>query len=191
MAPLAMHIAEQGYRAVALDITGHGDSPGTRTEWQFFRHDLSQLFRELDQEIHTLIGHSASALAMMAARHAGEIRAGSYACICAPSHPFPPLEVIRRKLAPRPAVIDLYQAQIAEQLGASWEDMQAGAFYRGLSEKLLLIYDQDDRIVNHLEGDKLGELTPTAKLIKTQGYGHTRILSTQEVKDALTEFLVA
>lgn len=191
MAPLARHIAEQGYRAVAIDITGHGDSPGTRTQWQFFRSDLLQLVRALDQDIHTLIGHSAGALAMMAARHAGEVGASRYACISAPSHPFPPIEVIRRKLAPRPAVINRYQALIAEQLGASWDDMQAGAFYRGLREKTLLICDQDDRIVNHHEGDKLSGLMPTAQLLKTQGYGHTRILNAQEVKDALTEFVGA
>lgn len=191
MAPLARHIAEQGYRAVALDITGHGDSPGARTQWQFFRSDLLQLLRALEQDIHTLIGHSAGALAMMAARHAGEVEASRYACICAPSHPFPPIEVIRRKLAPRPAVIQHYQALIAEQLGASWDDMQAGAFYRGLNAKTLLIYDQDDRIVSHQEGDKLSGFMPTAQLLKTQGYGHTRILTAPEVKAALTEFVGA
>lgn len=189
MAPLARQIAARGYRAVAPDITGHGGSPGTRTQWHFFRRDLLQLVNDLDQDIHTLIGHSAGALAMMAARHAGEIRASRYTCICAPSHPFPPIEVIRRKLSPRPAVISRYQRLIAEQLGASWEDMQAGTLYRGLNEKTLLIYDQDDRIVNHSEGDRLVGLSPSAQLMKTQGYGHNRILAAPEVMEALNRFV--
>jgi len=36
MAPLALHIANLGFRSVAIDVTGHGDSPKRHTGGTFF-----------------------------------------------------------------------------------------------------------------------------------------------------------
>src|SRR5712675_2380223 len=45
MAPLALHVAGLGFRAVALDITGHGESPASQTRWSYFPRDLAALAR--------------------------------------------------------------------------------------------------------------------------------------------------
>ena len=68
LAPLAMDIAQRGFRCVAIDITGHGSSPGHRTAWADFIADIASLSQSLGQEVYAYIGHSAGGLAMMATR---------------------------------------------------------------------------------------------------------------------------
>lgn len=191
MAPLAKRIASAGFRAVAFDVEGHGDSPGNQTHWRYFLRDIPALANSLGAAPFALVGHSAGALTMMAARHAGHIRAERYVCICAPSHPFPPINVIEKKLAPRRAIIERYKAFIAGQFGTTWAELEPGRVYHGLGSDTLLFYDTTDRFVNHTEGDKIAAIAGSARLIKTDRYSHVGILTAPELHDAVAEFLTA
>ena len=191
MAPLAAHIADSGFRAVAPDVTGHGDSPGRHTHWRYFLRDIPELAQTLGEQAYAYVGHSAGALTMMAARHAGKVSASRYVCICAPSHPFPPISVISKKLAPRPAIVERYKAFIAGQFGSTWDELVPGLVYRGLGADTLLFYDTTDRFVDHTEGEKIAAIAPGARLLKTDRYGHARILAAPELHAAVCEFLRA
>jgi len=191
MAPLAVQIAESGFRAIAPDVTGHGDSPGRHAHWRYFLRDVPALTQTLGEQPYACVGHSAGALTMMAARYAGKLRASRYVCICAPSHPFPPISLIRKKLAPRPAVVERYKAFIAGQFGHRWDDLVPGLVYRGLGADTLLFYDTTDRFVDHAEGDKIAAIAPGARLLKTDRYSHARILAAGELHAAVCEFLRA
>src|SRR6266508_1705947 len=105
MAPLALHVTDLGFRSVAIDVTGHGDSPKRHTRWDYFLRDIAASAKSLRQEVYAYVGHSAGALSMMAARGLKGIRAQRYVCVCAPSFPFPPINVIQKKLSPREAVV--------------------------------------------------------------------------------------
>lgn len=189
MAPLAVRIAESGFRALALDVTGHGDSPGKQAHWRYFLKDIPALARTIDENVYAYVGHSAGALTMMAARHAGSISASRYVCICAPSHPFPPISVIQKKLAPRPGVIARYKAFIAEQFGNTWDALFPGLVYQGLGANTLFFYDKTDRFVDHSEGDKLAAIATGARLLKTDRYSHAKVLAAPELRAAVCEFL--
>ncbi|MCM2306679.1 MAG: alpha/beta hydrolase [Sulfuritalea sp.] len=191
MAPLAAHIADSGFRAVAPDVTGHGDSPGRQAHWRYFLRDIPALAQTLGEQAYAYIGHSAGALTMMAARYGRNVSASRYVCICAPSHPFPPISVIRKKLAPRPAIVERYKAFIAEQFGRTWDELVPGLVYRGLGADTLLFYDTTDRFVDHTEGDKIAAIAPGAHLLKTDRYGHAGILAAPELHAAVCEFLRA
>jgi pimeloyl-ACP methyl ester carboxylesterase len=189
MAPLALHIANLGFRSVAIDVTGHGDSPKRHTRWDYFFRDIAELSKSLHEEVHAYVGHSAGALSMMAARALKGIHARRYACICAPSFPFPPIDVIQKKLNPKKGVLESYKAYIAEQFKTTWEQLQAGCSYANAGSDTLLVYDETDRFVNHSEGDKIQRLCPGARLVKTRAYSHQRILAAPELAQAVGEFL--
>ncbi len=189
MAPLAVRIANSGFRAVALDVSGHGESPGKHTHWRYFLNDIPALAQSLGEPVYAYVGHSAGALTMMAARHAGNISAARYVCICAPSHPFPPINVIQKKLAPRPAIIERYKAFIAQQFGTTWDALHTGMVYRDLGTNTLLFYDKTDRFVDHSEGDKVAGIAHGARLIKTDRYSHAKILTAPELLHEASLFL--
>ncbi len=189
MAPLALHVANLGFRSAAIDVTGHGDSPKRHTRWDYFFRDIAALSQSLHEEVYAYVGHSAGALCMMAARTLKGIRARRYACICAPSFPFPPINVIRKKLNPKEGVLEHYKKHIAEQFETTWEELQAGCSYAGAGSDTLLFYDETDRFVDHGEGDKIQGLCPGARLVKTSAYSHQKILAAPELARAVGEFL--
>jgi pimeloyl-ACP methyl ester carboxylesterase len=160
-----------------------------RTRWEYFLRDIGAVARALNNDVHAYVAHSAGALTMMAARHSQGIRAKRYICICAPSYPFVPIEVIERRLSPRRAVLDRYQDSIARQFELSWQDLTSGAAFHELDAELLLVYETCDRIVPHSEGDRIRALCSRVHLIKTDGYTHQTILSAPELRVAAEQFL--
>jgi pimeloyl-ACP methyl ester carboxylesterase len=189
MAPLALHVANLGFRSVAIEVTGHGDSPKRHTRWDYFFRDIAALSQSLHEEVHAYVGHSAGALSMMAARTLKGIHARRYICICAPSFPYPPIDVIQKKLNPKEGVLEYYKKYIAEQFETTWEKLQAGCAYADAGTDTLLFYDETDRFVNHSEGDRIQALCPGSRLVKTSAYSHQKILAAPELAQAVGEFL--
>ncbi len=189
MAPLAVCLSQQGFRCITIDIRGHGESPLKHTRWSYLLDDIATLWQSLDEDIYAYIAHSAGALTTMAGRSLMGIHAKRYVCICAPSHPFPPINVIEKKLAPRKRVINRYREYIAEQFQTSWDLLQTGISYAGAGADMLLFYDKSDRFIPHSEGDKILALCPGSRLVKTNGYSHTKILTAPELAEAVSEFL--
>ena len=188
MAPLAVRISALGFHAVAIDITGHGASPLNKTQWSWLIRDVTAAASSFGP-LHAAVGHSAGGLALMAARGLKGLRAQRYACICAPSHPFPPVKAIQARLNPRPGVIARYQDYLAREFETDWATLQSGCSFAGGGTELLLVYDLKDRFVPHTEGDRIHALCPAARLVKTQDFGHTRILGTPELARTVGEFL--
>jgi pimeloyl-ACP methyl ester carboxylesterase len=190
LAPLALQVAKQGFRAIAIDVSGHGDSPGKSICWEYFLNDIAELSKIFDKEIYAYVAHSAGALSMMAARKLRSLHASRYVCICAPTHPYPPIDVIRRKLKPSETIIQRYKAYIANQFESTWADLEPGISHNDAGPQLLLFYDEADKVVNHIDGDKIKALNPNAVLIKTSTYSHTKILLAPELHKAVIDFIV-
>lgn len=189
LAPLAQQLAGRGFRCIALDVTGHGESAGTRTSWSCFLDDVVALSRSLNEPVLAYVGHSAGGLAVMAARELHGLAASKFVCICAPSHPYPPINVVRQRLNPPPAVIDRYKAYIAAQFHTDWKALEEGAAFRGAGSELLLIYDATDRFVDHRNGHAIKSICPDADLVELTGYGHSRIVAAPEVYERVGAFL--
>ncbi len=189
MAPLALHVAKLGFRSVAIDVTGHGDSPKRHTRWDYFLRDIAASSQSLHEDVYAYVGHSAGALSMMAARQLKGIHAQRYVCISAPSYPFPPINVIQKKLNPKKEVVERYKDYIAEQFETTWEQLQTGCSYANAGPDMLLFYDERDQYLNHSEGDRIRALCPGAGLVRTSGYSHQKILAAPELTQAVGEFL--
>lgn len=189
MAVLAKSIADAGYRAVAIDVTGHGASPGSHTGWAIFMQDIAALAAALQSDVHAYVGHSAGGLALMAARRIRGIKANRLVCIAAPSYPFPPVVAIRKRLAPPARVIERYQDYLASQFETQWEPLVRGSSFAGAGEDLLLIYDEDDRYVDHVEADRIQAICTGARVMKTRGTSHSRVLAAPEVCRGVVDFL--
>ena len=105
MAPLAMRIADAGFRTIAFDVTGHGESKAREASWGSFIRDISDVAGAVGP-LAGFVGHSAGGLAMMAARRLGGMTAGQFACICVPHHPYPPVREIEQRLNPGDTVLE-------------------------------------------------------------------------------------
>jgi len=189
MAPLASHIAGLGFRAIAIDVTGHGDSPQSFTRWQYFFDDITAISRSLNEPVHAYVGHSAGAMTLMAARRLRGINASRYVCISAPSHPYLAIEFLREKLNPEPSVLESYKKFIAADFDATWAQLENGLCYQDDGGEVLLCFDTQDRIVAYSEGEKIQGVCPRATLVKSGAYSHMQILASPELADNVGRFL--
>lgn len=191
MAPLARHLADRGFRCVFFDAGGHGASRPERIGFHTFINDTRDLITHLDTPVQAMIGHSAGGLAMMRARALYGVTAAQYAVIAAPVYPYVPLEAMRAKGAPEPA-IDYFKAILSDQFQMSWSDLARGEAFAPEPEKpLLAIYDNADVRVRPSDADALAALWPDARCVRTDGYGHNRILRAAETLSATAAFLSA
>jgi hypothetical protein len=139
--------------------------------------------------VHALIGHSAGAMTMMAARATSNLKAQHYVCISSPSYPHPPVTAVRQRLKPRTGVMAAYQQEIARQFHTDWEALEAGRAYEGAGSDLLLFYDRKDRYVDHSDGDRILNWCAGARLVKTDNYGHIKVLDSPELLEAVKTFI--
>jgi pimeloyl-ACP methyl ester carboxylesterase len=191
MAALAQHVAAQGFQSVIFDVTAHGAADGRRVTFEDFISDVADLSRHLDKTIYAYVGHSVGALCMMAAREIKGIRAEHYVCICAPRGPYLPINIIRKALSNlSDAVLEKCKNFYSRQLHSSWGRLDDGyAFEYTNQGRLLLIYDENDDQVAHTDGDRIKAVWPEAKLVKTRGLGHHRVLWNQGVITEVSTFL--
>ncbi len=188
MAPLAHFLSQHGVRAVTFDVAGHGESLESEARWEFFIRDIGRMSRILG-EVYAYVGHSAGGLSMMAARRIHDFNAAKFVCICAPSHPYPPIRGIAQRLDPGPAILDRYKEFLGEQFRSTWSGLEAGKAYASAGDNLLLCYDQKDRFVQHSDGDKIHALCPGSTLLKSRDHSHTRILTATEIMASIERFI--
>lgn len=186
MAPLAAALAAAGFRCVLFDALGHGQSADGKIGFDTFGDDTAQLCALLGEVPHALIGHSAGALGMMAARYRHGLSAAHYVCLAMPIFPYVPLETLKTKFGFADQQLQALQPILAAQFSRTWAELQAGiVFAEDPQGQLTLIYDRADSRVRHGDADRIAALWPGAKIIKTDNLGHNRILRSPEVIAAI------
>jgi len=189
MAGLAQGLAQDDFRCVFFDAGGHGDSATDGVGFDTFIRDTSALSETLAQPVFAWVGHSAGALGMMASRRLKGLSAERYVCISAPRFPYVPIETLRRNTGAPERILDLVKPIIAAQFESTWADLEENGAFMPESKPLLLVYDRSDERVRHEDADQIAESWPGAHIVKTDGYGHNKILQAPEVLNAIRSFL--
>ncbi len=208
MAPLARTLALAGFRCVFFDAGGHGDSRREPIGFDLFINDAAALTKHVAEPVFAWIGHSAGGLGMMAARALHGLEAERYVCIAAPLYPYVPIATIKQKFAPSEEVIELVKRALAAQFESNWPALEAGRVFepdharnadvRNVrardghereARKLLLAFDIDDERVRHADAERIAEIWPGARIVKTEKFGHNKILQSPEVLTRTLAFL--
>ncbi len=189
MAPLAIKLAEEGFRCVFFDAGGHGASDAEKVGFATFMNDTRDIIAHLGEPVQALIGHSAGGLALMRARSIFGFAAQKYGIISAPIYPYVPLVNMRGRGAPEDA-LSYVKAVLCDQFQLGWSSLVKGDSFAPEEDKeLLAIYDTEDPMVRHTDADEIAALWPDATVIKTHGYGHNRILKANETLDAFVNLI--
>lgn len=189
MAKLALALAGQGFCAIFFDAGSHGASETMRMGFDRFMADAAALQSFMGTAPYAWVGHSAGALALMAARRTHRIAAQRYACIAPPFFPYVPIERMRAMGASE-EVLEHVKPRFAHQFESDWAALEGGlAWTPEPGGALFLAYDGDDNVAHPEDGDAVRKAWPGATLMRTQGFGHNRILQSDEVVAALSRHL--
>jgi pimeloyl-ACP methyl ester carboxylesterase len=175
-----------GFRVVGLDAPGHGDSPGRTSSLVAMGEALLALGRRFGP-FAGVIAHSAGSPASVHALTRG-LAAGRLVVVA----PGVDLEAFSREFARlfglSDAVRQGMQRRIEHRVGVSWRDLDPRRAPADIRVPLLVIHDRADREAPFAGGEDLARAWG-ARLLATEGLGHTRILWDEAVVAAATAFL--
>lgn len=178
-------LVEAGYRVIAYDAPGHGDSPGNTASLVDFSESLNAILEQLGV-VEGVIAHSLGAAATTLSL--ADNKKISWAVYIAP--PLQPRDYVHKLasyLKASPQVTSLMIALMSVHFRRSWESLDIPTLAKSLATPLLVIHDEEDKDVLFYEGAQLAKAWPKAQLIATQGLGHRRILhNTEVIKEVVT-----
>jgi pimeloyl-ACP methyl ester carboxylesterase len=178
-----------GFRVVAFDAFGHGESPGNYLSLP----ELATCIRRVADElggVHGVIAHSLGGAATTLALSRGlEIDRAVF--VSPPADPREFLAIFSEALGISDEVRALTKRRLEERLGSAMEDMRATVLAPSMKTPLLVVHDRDDKEVPARVGRSIAEAWPNAALVLTEGLGHQRILRDETVNHFAVRFIDA
>jgi len=182
-------LVARGFRVVAFDAFGHGDSPGSSMSLPEMAVCIRRVADEIG-DVHAIIAHSMGGAATTIALRDG-LRVERAVFISPPADPREFLEIFSAALAITDEVRALLKERVERRVGVSMEDMRATVIAPSMQVPLLVIHDRNDKEVPMRAGQSIAEAWPGADLIITEDLGHQRILRAKSVTNVAVSFLDA
>jgi pimeloyl-ACP methyl ester carboxylesterase len=176
-----------GRSVIAYDLPAHGRSDGERTHIIDFRDALLAIGKR-HGPLAGVIAHSMGAAAATMAVAAG-LETERLVLVSSPSS----LLEQTRRFAATFGVSDALYTRITERiedyLGIGIDEIDVRAFGQRVQALTLVVQDDNDDEVLREAGAHIAETLPRARLLRTEGLGHRRILRDPNVVASVCEFL--
>jgi len=182
-------LVARGYRVVAFDAFGHGESPGSSMSLP----ELASYVRQVSDELGGLYGviaHSMGGAATTLALSNG-LQLERAVFVSPPSDPRVFLQIFSDALAISDDVRARLKERVERRIGISMESMRGNVIAPSMRVPLLVIHDRDDKEVPVESGRSIADTWPNAELILTEGLGHQRILRAEPVTNVAVSFIDA
>lgn len=185
-------LRSEGARVIAFDAPAHGASAGRKTNLIQFAETISSMLHRFSENgaVRGLVAHSfgAAAATIALAWNARLDRA----VFVSPAEDFDHFTGrFRRALRLDAATVERMQRGIERRIGVEWSAVRGRTLAPRLSQPLLVIHDENDLEVPISHGETLASLWPQARLHRTDGLGHRRILRDADVVAAASRHLLA
>ncbi len=181
-------LVENGYHVVAFDAPAHGLSEGKNTNIKEFYEVLSHIENNIGK-IKVGVGHSFGGVSLLYAKKEG-LNIDSIIMIGSPTIGEDILTAFRKKINASPRTSIALRKMVISRFNLDFEEITACELAKKISiENHLIIHDKDDAEVPYQNAEALKSVNPQAKLILTNGLGHTRILRDDAVVESILKFV--
>jgi fermentation-respiration switch protein FrsA (DUF1100 family) len=178
-----------GFKAVAFDGPAHGKSDGKTTTLLEFEQALIGMYKEIGEPA-AIIAHSFGGAATLFSALNG-LQVSKLVNIASPTIGDEIINTYLTAINGSSSTAKYFRNYILQTQGRSFDEFTASYFVKHLPRPidLLLIHDEKDKEVHIKQAEHLIKLYPAAKLIKTSGLGHTRILKDDQVISECVTFV--
>jgi pimeloyl-ACP methyl ester carboxylesterase len=182
-------LVARGFRVVAFDAFGHGDSPGASMSLPEMASCIRRIADKVG-DVYGVIAHSMGGAATTIALADG-LQIERAVFVSPPADPRQFLEIFSAALEITDEVRERLKERVERRVGVSMESMRANRIAPSMQVPLLVIHDRDDKEVPVRSGQSIAEAWPGADLIITEGLGHQRILRAEPVTNVAVSFIDA
>jgi len=177
----------RGWRVVWFDHPGRGDSGRRRVGLPDFVRAITTLDRS-HGPFDAAIGHSLGAAALGLALRAG-LRLRRAVLVSSPASMGEHTHRFARVLGLAPRVRDAMRRHLEHRYGVRFDDIDRLDELARVTIPALFVHDVEDREIPFAHSVRVSERMPRARLLRTYGLGHQRILSEPMVVDAIADFV--
>jgi pimeloyl-ACP methyl ester carboxylesterase len=176
-----------GYRVVWFDQPGHGQNPRRAVALPDFVRALEAL-AATHGPIVAAIGHSLGAAAIGVALRRG-VQLGRVVLVSPPSSIGQHARNFARLLGITPRVREAMRSRLEHRYGVRFADIDRIEELEQLRVPALFVHDVEDAEVPFEHTLRLSGRMPGARLLKTHGLGHFRVLREPAVVGAIVDFV--
>lgn len=191
MLALADQLAAQGLRPVLVDMPAHGRSRGRTSNLPQFARVLEYVIARLQQQGYTLRAVVAHSLAANAAAYAASRgwAANRLVLLAPPASPLEYTRLFAQVFGLSEATRAAMQRRIEAREGILMPQFEPPAVGPRITVPTLVVHDRHDRINRFADGVAYSQAIAGARLVATEGLGHSRILKDAGVLQHITSFL--
>lgn len=176
-----------GYAVVAFDQPGHGNSDTGRCTLACFARTLRRV-ADRQGPFEAIVAHSMGGTAAMLALAEG-IAVRRVVLIAPAADPDAATARFARKVGLVGGIVPRIQRHLEAQTGVSVRELTAHLRVPSLAVPALVIHDLADPEVPWEEGESYARHWPGARLLSSEGLGHSRIVNDPATLDAGLRFL--
>lgn len=182
-------LVASGFRAVAFDHVGHGESSGTSTTIPQMAAATAAV-AQASGGARAIVAHSLGAGAAVLAMHDG-LAVDRAVLIAPPLAPDPWFAHFGRVLGLDERTTAIARARVERHVGRRFDELHVPTLASKLRQPALIVHDRDDREIPIGAGESLSYAWQGSRFLVTAGLGHNRILRSPGVLESARRFLLA
>lgn len=168
-------LVEAGYRVVLFDAPAHGRAQGERTDL-FEMAEVTARVAASVGSIYGILSHSVGCIGAARAIADG-LKADYLAMLAPPTGLGAVMDNLGRQLGLSREVLGVHLQLMEERFGKSvWEQMDLEALARSLSQRGLIVIDNDDTSISPEGSQRVYNNWKNARVLRTRGLGHHQLL---------------
>ncbi|MCC4284875.1 alpha/beta fold hydrolase [Marinobacter salarius] len=177
-------LVEAGYRVVLFDAPAHGRAQGESTNLFEMAEVVTRVAASVGR-VHGVLAHSIGCIA--AARAIADGLQPDYLVMLAPPVSLTAvMDNLGRQLGLSQDVLAVHLQLMEERFGKSvWEQLDLEALSRTLTQRGLMVIDDDDTSISPDESERVFNNWENANVLRTRGLGHHRLLWSPMVVDTV------
>lgn len=187
LTPFVSALTEAGFSVVAFDAPGHGIARGRVSSLPEFVAAIRAV-AAAQGPFRALIGHSLGAAAAALAVREG-LAARRLVLLAPPSDLEKYTGRFARIMRIPPTVRDSMKERLEKRFQVRWAELRVSGSWASADVSLLIFHDRRDARVPLRDGVEIVHAWPNARLVRTHGLGHHRILRDEKVISRAVAFL--
>jgi pimeloyl-ACP methyl ester carboxylesterase len=190
-------LVDAGFQVWLFDHVGHGLSEGRQASLVDFASGVNAVHRHIEQHgatVHGMLSHSLGsagvATALRGFARTAPVAAQRVVMIAPPSSLMRYSRFFARYIGIPERIREAMQWRFEQRYGVKWNEFEMPHAVNGLKSAALVIHDAEDRDVTPESGLMVARSWPGARLVRTRGLGHRRILKDNGVVQDTVDFML-